>query len=79
MPNEKAIQAGCMVPCFITIFLLALSSCAAAPIVHGEDLMSDIKADVTYTNVEISGEDAVAIADFAVACFNIVPKKEITP
>lgn len=67
MKKRFRLAAWCLA--LSLFFLLALSSCAAAPIVHGEDLMSDIKADVTYTNVKISGEDAVAIADFAVRLF----------
>ena len=67
MKNRLTSTAFCII--LSLLMLSALSGCVTAPIGKGEDLMSGVKADVTYSDVDISGRNAVSVTDFAIRLF----------
>ncbi|HHY81499.1 MAG TPA: serine protease [Clostridiales bacterium] len=67
MKRRFAPIAWCLTLLFSTISFL--SGCVAVPVARSDDLMAEIKADATYTDVELSGHNAAVITGFAVRLF----------
>ena len=67
-----------MVPYFIIIHNDFLSGCLGA-VARSGNLMAEIKADVAYAGVELSGDNAAAVTDFAVRLFQHSAEDGRTP
>lgn len=66
--RNRFIKMACCIILSLSV-LVSLSGCVTAPLAQGENLMADQKANVTYTDVDIAGNNAVAVTDFAVRLF----------
>ncbi|HHU77934.1 MAG TPA: serine protease [Clostridiales bacterium] len=67
MKRRFVLVVWCLI--LLSSTMIFLSGCLAAPVAPSQDLMAEIKADVAYAGVELSGDNAAAVTDFAVRLF----------